>query len=103
MKRASQWSNRTKAVAKRHHTKTGTCAYCGTIGPVTDDHVIPRGMFGRPLPSYLPVVPACKDCNNDKSYFDDYLRTVLVYDWESLLHPVAREIAEGKAARSLKR
>lgn len=90
-------------MAKRNRSKEGVCAYCGSQGQTTEDHIIPRGMFERPYPSYLPVVPACRLCNEEKGIYDDYLRNVFALDLRTVLHPIARKKAEGEAIRSVQR
>ena len=72
--------------------KVGECAYCGVIGTLTDDHVIPRCLFEKPLPPDMVKVPACEKCNNDKSKDDDYLRDFLVTDIYASEHPVAKRV-----------
>jgi hypothetical protein len=54
--------------------RRGECAYCGKIGPVTDDHVPPKNMFGSPRPNNLVKVPSCKECNQGASKDDEYFR-----------------------------
>ena len=39
------------------------CVYCWKNPATTDDHVIPRCLFIPPLPSNMPTVPACQECN----------------------------------------
>lgn len=60
--------------------KTGECAYCGQIGHVTKDHVVPKCLFVPPYPRDLITVKACTECNNKKSLNDDFLRDTLVVD-----------------------
>ena len=53
----------------------GFCAYCG--GPAeTRDHVPPRVFLDKPYPSNLPVVSACRECNEDIS-MDEWLHEIL--------------------------
>ena len=35
------------------------CVYCGSTGPLTDDHVPPKVIFTEPRSSNLITVPAC--------------------------------------------
>ena len=49
------------AVLERHGHP---CAYCGTDGPLTMDHVIPLAKGGAHDPSN--IVPACRRCNSRK-------------------------------------
>lgn len=41
-----------------------TCAYCGTTGPLTMDHIIPVSNGGKN--TLGNVVPACRRCNSSK-------------------------------------
>ena len=43
----------------------GGCAYCGSQGVLTIDHVDPRCLGGAHVPENL--VPACKHCNCSKN------------------------------------
>ena len=56
------------------------CAYCRT-GPSTaqGDHVFPRTFFLESKRGDLPKVPACKQCNDEKSRLEHYLATVLPF------------------------
>jgi hypothetical protein len=51
---------------------TGMCVYCGAA-PDTRDHVPPRVLIDRPYPANLPVVPACRDCNQGFSMDEAYV------------------------------
>ena len=44
--------------------KQGTCAYCGAVGDVTGDHVIPQCLWPGRVPRDVPVVDACRQCNH---------------------------------------
>ena len=52
------------------------CCYCGK-GATTREHVPPKGIFTKPLPSDLITVPCCIGCNMDGSVNDEYFRTYL--------------------------
>jgi 5-methylcytosine-specific restriction endonuclease McrA len=60
----------------------GICYYCGSSvgsGNLTMDHVVPLSRGGRSKKGNL--VPACKECNNKKSYllpieWEEYLRNL---------------------------
>jgi hypothetical protein len=43
----------------------------------TRDHVPPRGMFPKPLPTDLITVPSCHTCNSASSLDDEYFRLVV--------------------------
>jgi hypothetical protein len=44
---------------KRHEA---FCVYCGNA-PDTDDHVPSKVLLDKPYPDQLPVVNACRSCN----------------------------------------
>lgn len=49
------------------------CIYCGAIGNLTEDHIIPVSKGGPDIPAN--IVPACKECNSsklDKDIFEWY-------------------------------
>lgn len=56
----------------------GICPYCGGIG-TTRDHVPPRAFLEKPYPEYLPVVPACRDCNSKYSADEEYVAVLLEF------------------------
>ena len=79
------------------------CAYCGSPRTGSDkDHVIPRCLFGKPQPNDLLVIPVCKDCNSRKSLDDDYLRDMLVLNWQASSQQ-ARAAPFEKMQRSVRR
>jgi len=68
----------------------GECVYCGAIGPITRDHVPPKGIFSEPRPDNLITVPACSQCHNsDVSKDDEYFRLILQVREEIHKHPDA--------------
>ena len=48
------------------------CAYCGGATG-TRDHVPSRVLLNEPFPENLPVVPACRACNQSFSQHEEYL------------------------------
>lgn len=57
----------------------GVCYYCGQqYAPreLTMDHIVPLGRGGRSVKANL--VPACKECNNQK-------KTMLPLEWEEYM------------------
>lgn len=86
------------ARAKRRRKKI--CAYCGELKPSTQDHVIQRCLFLKPLPAFMATVPACDECNSRKALHDDFLCDVLTSDASGIEHPVAKEIFESKVLSS---
>lgn len=60
--------------------KNKRCVYCGRDGASdTGDHVIARGFFLPSERANLPQVPACRQCNNEKSRLEHHLLTVLPF------------------------
>ena len=60
------------------NTNTNTCYLCGLRPAETKDHLFPRGLFPRPLPSNLPRgLPSCKQCNNELSKDEEQFRLFL--------------------------
>lgn len=83
--------------------KQGICAYCGIVGEVTEDHVVPECLWGGNAPSDAPTVDACPQCNNvEKSGDDAYLRDLLINDQDSFQHDTAQQIRP-KFERSARR
>ncbi len=75
------------------------CAFCGLIPGPEPEHVFAR-CLNDGLAEGLFTVPACCDCNVEKSKSDEYLRDVLVGDLR-VDHPTAIQIYEGKVQRAI--
>lgn len=60
------------------YSRQGThyCIYCGSIAD-TREHVPSKTFLKKPLPSDLPVLPACQNCNNGFSADELYTRTYI--------------------------
>ena len=71
------------------------CIYCGGL-PDTRDHVPTRSLLNAPLPENLPVVGACRKCNNafspDEEYFVCLLETVLRGSTDAVQRPLVANI-----------
>ncbi|OED54746.1 hypothetical protein BEI46_14535 [Aliivibrio fischeri] len=52
------------------------CAICGVREATTRDHVPPKAIFPQPRPTMI-TVPACSECNNGASDFDDLFKVYL--------------------------
>jgi len=79
--RASQWWKRKRS--------SGLCFYCGkTFKPaeLTMDHLVPIVRGGKSVQGNL--VPACKECNNQKRYR-------LPSEWEEYVASLKKEPGEG--------
>jgi hypothetical protein len=74
--------------------KQGICAYCGAVGDVTRDHIIPQCLWDkRSSDDVVPIVDACPQCNNiAKSENDTYLRDLLVNDQDAFQHDIVQQI-----------
>lgn len=74
------------------------CAYCGGVAE-TRDHVPSRVLLNEPFPENLPVVPACRACNESFSLHEQYLACLVAVVLAGDLEAVATVSA--KAARIL--
>jgi hypothetical protein len=68
--------------------KKGYCSYCGSYGPLTRDHVIPKLLFEQTVHSTL-IVPACRACQTGKGKGEQNLWKLVNLDIQGELHPVA--------------
>ena len=53
------------------------CVYCQSKPGTTRDHVPPKSIFAKPLPSDLITVNCCQDCNQSFGRDDEYLRAYI--------------------------
>ena len=74
------------------------CAYCGGATG-TRDHVPSRVLLNEPFPDNLPVVPACRTCNQSFSWHEEYLACLIAVVLAGDIDAVAGVSA--KAARIL--
>lgn len=81
------------------------CIYCGLLAD-TREHVPSKVFLKRPLPSDLPVLPACRKCNNgfsaDELYTKTYIeciKAVLVDDDLGCLHVDSGDRKEVREAK----
>ena len=70
------------------NNNTNICYLCGLRPAETKDHLFPRALFPRPLPSNLPIgLPACRQCNNelskDEEQFRFFLASGMAYESEA--------------------
>jgi len=61
---------------KQNLLPTPTCIYCGRPA-TTRDHVPPKAIFVELQLPDLVTVPACEDCNNQASRFDEGFRNII--------------------------
>jgi len=60
--------------------KGKTCVYCATAGASeTGDHVLAREFVPVAYRSQIPQVPACRQCNKDKSDLEHNLTAVMLF------------------------
>jgi hypothetical protein len=52
------------------------CAFCGS-SPNTRDHIPSKILLDKPFPENLPVVPACRKCNQSFSKDEEYLACLI--------------------------
>lgn len=92
-------------VGKRKKMLRGVseCAYCGKVPAETVDHVVPKCLFGTPLPTNMITVPACSRCNGAKSRLDSLLRDFLVCEEGRPPHQVADSLRAGPYKRAVAR
>jgi len=86
-----------RSMKKKKAKNIGNCAYCGKNGPLTRDHIPPKGLFAKPHPHDLITVPCCFKCNNAPSKDDEYFRLAL-----SLRHDVDRSQAQEASESALR-
>ena len=89
-------------MAHQQSRQSGTCVYCGAVGPVSSDHIPPRNLFAKPRPSNLITVPSCRACNEAASKDDEYFRLVTVIRHDTSDHPDAAGVWS-TAMRSLQK
>lgn len=70
---------------------------------MTKEHVVPRCLFTKPLPSFMVTIPVCADCNHSKSKDDDYFRDVLVFDIDASDNKTAQQLLDGPVLRSIQK
>lgn len=77
------------------------CVYCDRHSAGTRDHVPSKVLLDRPFPENLPVVPACRECNESFAPNEEYLACFL----ESVLAGTTRpeEVERETVARIYER
>lgn len=78
------------------------CAICGENEATTRDHVPPKSIFPQPRPDHLVTVPACRECNNGASDYDDLFKVFLSMQ-ASENNEIAKRLFEEKTLRTIKR
>jgi hypothetical protein len=82
--------------------KGKTCVYCRQRMSVDGDHVVCREFFPINRRSDLPKVPACRECNHEKSLIEHYLTAVLPFgarhgEARSVMEMTHKRLAQNKA------
>ena len=77
------------------------CYFCGKNRAETRDHIFPKNLFPRPLPSNLPTVPCCQECNHSFSDDEEIFRT-FVASGKAYETPSGRRIWDERVRPSLK-
>ena len=78
------------------------CAICGEREGNTRDHVPPKSIFPRPRPGNLVTVPACAECNNGASDYDDLFKVFLSMQAAGNSE-IARRLFQERTVRTLER
>jgi hypothetical protein len=68
------------------------CIYCQVAEAVTDDHVPPQCLFGKPRPLGLIAVPACEACNLGASKDDEYFKWYMASRASNETNPIAQRL-----------
>lgn len=74
--------------------KIGQCAYCGSISPVTKDHIPPKNFFPTPRASNLITVPCCIPCYEGWSKDDEYFRATILSSFRVSDEPLAQGVLD---------
>jgi hypothetical protein len=77
----------------------GMCVHCGG-NPETSDHAPSKAFLDDPLPSDLPVVDCCGECNRSFSADEEYLACFLECVIKGTTDPA--QLSRAKIARTLK-
>jgi hypothetical protein len=78
------------------------CVYCLDRPAADGDHVISRQFFPKDKRANLPKVPACKECNNEKSKLEHYLTAVMPFGAQHGDAGVAIEMTAPRLAKNRK-
>ena len=84
---------------KRGQQRSGVCAYCDEVGPITRDHVFAQTLFIGTVENPL-TVPACSRCHDDKSKGESVIRDLVTFEVNGERHPDSR-VQVAKIARAV--
>ena len=74
--------------------KKKLCVYCRSPKDLTRDHIPPRSFFPAPRPTDLITVPCCRECHEEFTENDAYLRNYLIFSPQCRGHAAARQLHE---------
>jgi hypothetical protein len=57
----------------------GRCIYCGSTGPLKDEHIIPFSLGGKAVIE----AASCGDCEKVTSYLDGYLARQIFHEYRA--------------------
>jgi hypothetical protein len=75
----------------KKEVEIGPCSYCGVVGEVEPDHVVPQGLFYNPNQATI-IIPSCQECNREKGAGENDLRDFMVFSKGSHGHPTAMKV-----------
>ena len=70
------------------------CVYCRSPKDLTRDHIPPSSFFPKPRPIDLITVPCCRECHEEFTRNDAYLRNYLIFSPQCRGHVAARQLQE---------
>lgn len=72
--------------------KRQLCVYCHSPKDLTRDHIPPKSFFPKPRPTNLITVLCCRECHEEFTENDEYLRNYLVLSPQCRGHVAARQL-----------
>lgn len=81
------------------------CMFCGkdkSLGRMSMEHFVPKGLWDGPLPQYVKTCPAHASCNGAFANDNEYFRDVLVAEAGARAHLEVEKLYTGKMRRKLK-
>ena len=81
------------------------CIYCGVLPGITKDHIPPKGFFQEKVPTdaQLITVPCCEECRVRDQSSDEYIRDIIISDYNTEQSSYVREHILPKRDRSFNR
>ena len=70
------------------------CVYCRSPKDLTRDHIPPSSFFPKPRPTDLITVLCCRECHEEFTENDAYLRNYLIFSPQCRGHVAARQLQE---------